>query len=586
MSYNKSKQIRNILRGIPAAAGIAIAKCFIYEKEIEEVNHEEITDIDEAISSLHEAIEKSKSELTKIFSLAVDKLGEKRAAIFEAQLMILDDPVLLETIEKRIEKERKTPEFIVDDEISKYTQLLRASKEAYMKERSHDIEDIKNRIIRNLKKKKWKSRIKSDVVVVANSLTPADTVLFARVNVRGFVTNMGGITSHAAIVARSLNIPAVVGLRDATEKIKNGDTIIIDGFHGEVILNPTEIQISYYKAKLEQLYKIEEELKQLKDVEAETEDGRKITIMANLDLMDELVFAKKNGAKGIGLVRTEQIFQETETFPSEEAQATVYSKLADEMYPNSITIRAFDIGGDKVLPFDVKEPNPMLGWRGVRFLLDNADLFKTQLKAILRASSKKNVKVMIPMISSIKEIRESKNVLEECKDELRKEGIEFDENIPFGIMIEVPSAAVLVREFSQEVDFISIGTNDLIQYLLAVDRGNDIVSDQYQEFHPAIIRTLSIIIKSAKETGTCVSMCGEMAADRLAIPLLVGLGLDSVSVSPATIPYIKRIIRGVTFKEVEELVNECMKLCTEEEIKTKIYNFYLHKFVDDVDKVL
>ncbi len=567
----------NILKGIAAAPGIAISKAFLYTKEKEEIVNDPITDVNDALQNLDTALQQSKKELRKIFSLAVDKLGEKRAAIFEAQIMILDDPILVETIQNRIRNEKRVPEYIVNDEISKYTDLMNLSHESYMKERSHDIEDIKNRIIRNLKKKKWKSRITNDVVVITTTVTPSDTVLFSRVNVKGYVTDFGGLTSHAAIVARSLNIPAVVGLHDATNRIKENDQIIIDGYKGEVIINPSVKQLQHYQNKIDKHAKEDHELIKLRDLSATTLDGKEIQLMANLDLMEEMEFIVQNKAKGIGLVRTEQLFEVYETFADEEEQFNVYKKIAERIYPEIVTIRAFDIGGDKVLPVDLKEPNPFLGWRGIRLLLDNPQLFKTQIRAVLRASSHKNIKFMLPMISSVDEVRASKEIIDQCRSELKKEGKQFDKHMSVGIMIEIPSAAILINDFAGEVDFVSIGTNDLIQYLLAVDRGNDIVSNIYQEFHPAVVRTLNDIIKSGKKTKTPVSMCGEMAADPFAVPLLVGFGLDSLSVFASAVPHIKKIIRNIDFKEVELMAKKCLELKTEKEINNTIHEYYNKK---------
>ena len=569
----------NVYRGIPAAPGIRIAKAFLFKKEVENVIEENITNTDKAIDNFEEAIVKSKAELAKVFSLAVDKLGVKRAALFEAQIMILDDPILIETIKSRIEKEKKSSEFIVNSEFSKYQDLMSMSKEPYMKERSQDIEDIKNRIIRNIKKKKWKSRItENEIILVSNSLTPADTVLFSRLKVTGYVTNFGGLTSHAAIVARSLNVPAVVGLHEATENISDDDLIIIDGFNGIVVVNPDNEQLTFYKLKFEKLSQVDIELAKLKDLPATTLDGKKIDIFANLDMSEELELIIQNGGEGIGLMRTEQIFQEYDSFPSEDEQTTVYSNYAQKIYPFPLTIRAFDIGGDKVLPVDVREPNPMLGWRGIRFLIDNKSLFKSQIKAVLKASINKNVKFMIPMVASYRELKVTIDLINECKAELNKDGINFDNHMELGIMIEVPSAALMIKDFADEVDFFSIGTNDLIQYMLAVDRGNDIVSNQYQEFHPAIIRTLSYIINEAKKYKTKVTLCGEMAANYMAIPILIGLGLDSISVSGSVIPHAKQIIRALNFSEISKFALSLLKLRTEKEIHEKIDEFYFEKF--------
>ncbi|MBK8946815.1 MAG: phosphoenolpyruvate--protein phosphotransferase [Ignavibacteriae bacterium] len=575
----------NILKGIAAAPGISIATAFIYKKEIETIDDEQISNVEDAIENFEKSLNKSKKELNKIFTLAVDKMGENRAGIFEAQMMILDDPVLIQNIKDRIKKEKRSPIFIVDAEFSKYQKILALSEESYMKERSQDIEDIKNRIIRNIKKKKWISRIEKDVIVVTNSITPADTVLFSRENVKGYITNFGGLTSHAAIVARSLNIPAVLGIHDATTKINNGDKIIIDGVHGEVIINPTEEQLNYYEEKCKRLAEFDSGLAKLSDKPAITKDGKKIILRANLDIVEELEFIFRNGAEGVGLVRTEQIFNLADEFPDENKQYKIYKELAEKIYPNIVIIRVFDIGGDKVFPVDVKEPNPFLGWRGIRFLLDNENLLKTQIRALLRASIHKNIKFMIPMVTSIHEIKRTKEILEVCKIELKNEGKEFDKKIKFGIMVEVPSAAVMAEEFAAEVDFISIGTNDLIQYLLAVDRGNEIVSSLYQEFHPAVIRVLYKIIHASKLNSAKVSICGEMAADILATPLLVGMGLDSLSVSASTIPHIKKIIRSINFSDAKLLAEECLKLKTEKEISIKLQDYFKLHFSDELENV-
>ncbi len=577
----KPEEIK-ILKGIAAAPGIAISKAFIYQKLKEEVRDDSVTDVNEALENLDSALEQSKKELRKIFSLAVDKLGEKRAAIFEAQIMILDDPILVATIRNRIVRENKVPEYIVNDEISKYTDLMNASHEMYMKERSHDIEDIKNRIIRNLKKKKWKSKITNDVIVVTSTISPSDTVLFSRVNVKGYVTDFGGLTSHAAIVARSLNIPAVVGLHEATNFINDDDLLIIDGFKGEVIINPDEHFLKEYQKKIDKLAKQDAELAGLKQLPATTLDGKEIELLANLDISDELEYITQNCSKGIGLVRTEQLFENAEAFPDEDDQYEVYNSIAQRIFPGTVIIRAFDIGGDKVLPVDLHEPNPFLGWRGIRLLLDNPEIFKKQIRAILRASVHKNVKFMLPMIASMAEVKRSKELIKECQDELKKEGKLFDKHIPVGIMIEIPSAAVIIRDFAGEIDFVSIGTNDLIQYLLAVDRGNEIVSSLYQEFNPAVIRTLNHIIKEGKSVSLNVGMCGAMAADTFAVPLLVGMGLESLSVSASAIPMIKRIIRSLSFEEMKTLAEECLVLKTEKEVSARVHKFFSHKIHDQI----
>jgi phosphotransferase system enzyme I (PtsI) len=487
---------------------------------------------------------------------------------------------------KRIEKEKKLPEFIVNNEISKYIDLMNSSDEPYMKERSHDIEDIKNRIIRNLQKKKLKSKITEEVVVITSNLTPADTILFSKSNVKGFITDFGGLTSHAAIVARSLNIPAVVGVHDATKKIHLNDILIIDGFHGVGIINPNEEQLKYYQQKLEKLNKYDKELSLHRDELAVTTDGREIILRGNIDVPEEVEMLIQNGGHGIGLLRTEQIFGDIDTFPDEEEQYEMYSLISEKSYPEFVIIRAFDVGGDKFLPHDIREPNPFLGWRGIRFLLDSIEVFKTQIRAVLRASVHKNIKFMLPMVSSLYEIKNSKQIINTCKDELRAKKIKYDKHLKIGIMIEIPSAAVMAQEFAAEVDFISIGTNDLIQFILAVDRANDIVSSDYQEFHPAVVRTINHIIKEAKKENTLVSMCGEMAGDTLAIPLLVGMGLDSVSVVPSAIPYIKKIIRSMNYEKAKILAEDCLKYSLMEEITQRIDKFFKENSIEQYKNII
>lgn len=568
------KEADNKIVGIAAAPGIVVGKVYLFAKEKLEINDSPIENVEEAKQNFRDALSKSKKELDKIFAIARQKMDSTRAAIFEAQLMILDDPILIGNIEERIEKEKKQPEYIVFDEISRYQQLMILSHEPYMNDRANDIEDIKNRIIRNLQKKRWQSKIINDAIVVSDLLTPADTILLSRCNVKGFITDHGGLTSHAAIVSRSLNIPAVVGTHNATKKIKDGDQIIVDGFHGFVIINPTEEQVSFFINKVNRLVELQQSLKELKDQPAQTTDGKEITLLANVDVTGEIDLVITNGAKGIGLFRTEQVLEELGEFPGEEDQARIYTNLASRIYPSPVTIRAFDIGGDKFKFFSFAEPNPFLGLRGIRLLLENESIFRTQVRAILRASKNKNIQFMLPMVSTVTEVRKSIQIIEQCKNELKEEKVPFDNHLKVGIMVEVPSAAVLAQDLAKEVSFLSVGTNDLIQYLMAVDRGNDLVSDLYQEFHPSVIRTLSHIIREAIKADKTISICGEMAGDTLAIPLLVGLGMPILSIAPTVIPYAKRIIRNISYSKAKILADECLSCSTETEVTEKIEKFF------------
>ena len=568
------KRSANYISGIPAAPGLAIGKSFLFKKENLLIGDNYIEDVDDAVIEFANALERSKKELYKVFGIAKEKMGEKRAAIFEAQLMILDDEILIKAIKDRIRKEKREPAFIVNDEFSRYQQLILLSKEPLMRERAADIEDIKMRIIRNLQKKRWESKIEDDVMVVSDLLTPADMILFSRKKINGFITDFGGLTSHAAIIARSLDIPAVVGLHNATEKIHQGDETIIDGFSGIVFINPTDFQKEYYAEKIETMRGINLRMQELRDKKAETLDGHQISLNANIDIKEEIQLLLSNNADGIGLYRTEQLLEELNEFPDEEKQTEIYLNIAANIYPKKATIRAFDLGGDKLRLFNHSEQNPFLGLRGIRFLLDNQGIFISQIKAILRAGIHKNLQFMIPMVSTIEEIREFKRLITNSKNELIAEGKPFDDDMKLGIMLEVPSAAVMTKDYAREVDFISIGTNDLIQYLMAVDRGNDLVHNLYQEFHPAVLRTLAHIVNGAKSAGVPVAICGEMAADNFALPFLIGIGMDSISVSPAALPSVKKTIRSLSMKNAQALAERLLQLPTTNEIVAEVEKFF------------
>ena len=541
------------IKGIGASAGIVKGKAFYFSKEEFFIPHRKIdyADISREIYRLEEALIKTRREIANLQKKISDSLGYKEAKIFEAHMLVLEDRVLIEEVIKQIKNQRVNVEFAFYQSIKKYAQILRELDDEYLKERATDIEDVAKRVLRKLLKKDFLSLegIKEKVIIVAHDLSPSDTALLPKSNVLGFVTDVGGRTSHTAIIARSLEIPAVVGTEIATSKIKGGETVIVDGTEGIVYVNPTTKRIKEYEKKRSIIVK---KIPLAKTVLSQTKDGKKIILSANIELPEELSSVVTYGAEGIGLYRTEYIFLGRKELPSEDEQYKAYVNAARKVEPHSVIIRTIDIGGDKFLskPQVPYEFTPFLGWRAIRFCLANLHIFKTQLRAILRASGEGNVKIMFPMISGVEELKEAKRILEECKEELRKERKRFDENIAVGVMIEVPSAALIAEILAKECDFFSIGTNDLIQYSLAVDRADEKVAYLYEPAHPAVLRLIRNVIRDAHIQGIWVGMCGEMAGDPLFTPLLVGMGLDEFSMPPPSIPKVKELICEITFMPV------------------------------------
>lgn len=571
-----------ILRGIPAAPGIAIGKVYLYVKD-DPISYERALAPEEVqgeIEKLTKAIARSEKELLKILAYAQEKLGEGKSKILEAQILILRDQFLMESLIKRIKDELRNAEYIVSDEIGKYARMMLMARDDYMHERAHDVDDLKNRIIRNMQAGKLVSKFEESAIVVSHSLTPADIVIFSRNAVLGYATDKGGITSHAAILSRALKIPAVLGLGDISRRVNHGDTIILDGYRGIVIINPSLEQISKYEAKRERYLQHEAKLTQLKNLPAITIDNRKIELSSNIEFEEEIEYIIMQGSEGVGLFRSESILINRENIPSEDEQYEVYKLFAERIYPNRIIIRTFDIGGDKIAPNSIEEANPFLGWRGIRIFLDKPDLLLDQLRAILRASVRNNIAIMFPMVTTVEEVRKAKEYVEIAKTQLEAKKMKFDPNIKVGVMIEVPSAAVTADTIAREVDFLSIGTNDLTQYLLAVDRGNNIISELYQEFHPSLIRTIKYIVDSGHKEKKWVGMCGELAGNPIATPLLVGLGLDEFSVMPTILPEIKKIIRSIKYSNAIELADNILKLSTTEEVKQILISYARKNFED------
>lgn len=575
-----TKKHETILRGLAAAPGIAVGPIHVHYREVPEVIERSIKppEAEREIDRLTKAVERSKKELRKVLAFAQQKIGKGKAKIFDAQLLILDDTHLFSTIHERIRHELKSAEFIVAHEIGKYQRMMLSTDDEYMIERAHDVEDLKHRIIRNILEEQLYSKIEGSTIIVSENLTAADIVLFSRNEVLGYAADLGGITSHSALLSRALKIPAVLGLREATSRVQGTTEAIIDGYHGLLILSPSETTIEEYRGKQQRHKEFEEKLAGLKDLPAETLDGQKIELSANIEFEEEIEFVMLQGSAGVGLYRTENLLLGKDTFPTEQEQFEKYQAIADKMFPQKVILRTFDIGGDKLLPQTYRESNPFLGWRGIRISLDEPEMFLQQLRALLKASARRNVGIMFPMITSTKETLEARRYLDQAKAQLRKENVPFDERIPIGAMIETPSAAMLAEELAADLDFLSIGTNDLIQYLLAVDRSNTFVSNLYQEFHPAVLKAIQFVIEHGHRKKVWVGMCGELAGNPLATVLLVGLGLDEFSVIPSVLPEIKKIIRSIRYKEARKVAKKVMSMHSDEEVREYLASMMKKKF--------
>lgn len=566
-----------MLKGIAASPGIEIGKAYVLKEQKVTINRENIADnmVEKEIKRLEEAIAKSKEQLEKIKEKAERELGQDKAEIFGAHLMVLEDPVFLDEIKAKIRETRITAENAVSIVSQNYIEMFNNMEDEYLKERAADVKDVSDRIIKNILGVPIETLadISEKVIVIAKDLTPSDTAQMNKQKVLAFATDMGGRTSHTAIMARSLEIPAVVGLVDISGQAAAGDVIIVDGNKGVVYINPDEKTLKEYEKLKQDYIKYRQELKQLKDLPGETRDrARRVELSANIGTPKDVKGALENGAEGVGLYRTEFLYMDRENLPSEEEQFKAYKEVAESMAPRPIIIRTLDIGGDKKLPYleMPDELNPFLGWRAIRMCLDRPHILKTQLRAILRASHYGNLKIMYPMVSRAEEIRKANAILEEARQELRAEGIPFDENLEVGIMVEIPSAAVIADILAKEVDFFSIGTNDLIQYTLAVDRMNEHISILYEPLHPAVLRLIKNVIDASHKAGKWTGMCGEMAGDVTAAPILLGMGLDEFSMSASSIPQVKKIIRSLSYDEAKQIAEKALSLEKPEEIREMV----------------
>lgn len=568
-----------MISGIPASPGIVFGSALVLKEEPIVLDMVKVPDnkLDEEVQKFYVGRDAAVAQLNAIRDRAAANLGEDKAAIFEGHLMILEDEELEEEIIDYLRSHNASASLAASKIIDAQVEMLSELDDEYLKERAGDIRDIGNRLIRNILGMKIidLGDINEEVILVANDLTPSETAQLNLDKVLGFITDIGGRTSHTSIMARSLELPAIVGTNVATKEIKTGDYLILDATNNEILVNPSEEQIVNHKLLAERLQEEKAELAKLKDLPALTLDGHRIDVVANIGTLRDCEGANRNGAEGVGLYRTEFLFMDRDQLPTEEEQFVAYKEVVEAMNGQLVVLRTMDIGGDKDLPYmDLpKEMNPFLGWRAIRIALDRREILHSQLRAALRASAFGKLAVMFPMIISVEEIRELKAVLETLKAELRAEGKAFDETMQVGVMVETPAAAVNAKFLAKEVDFFSIGTNDLTQYTLAVDRGNELISHLYNPMAPAVLNLIQQVIDASHAEGKWTGMCGELAGDERATLLLLGMGLDEFSMSAISIPRIKKIIRNVNFEDAKSLAQQALQQPTAQEIEQLVADF-------------
>ncbi|EUJ19769.1 phosphoenolpyruvate--protein phosphotransferase [Listeria aquatica] len=558
------------LKGIAASDGIAIAKAYLLVEPDLSFEKSEVADAESEVKRFQDAVSISQSELTKIREQAAKSLGEDKAQIFDAHLLVLGDPEMIGPIEENIKNNKVNAESALQETTDMFISMFESMDNEYMRERAADIRDVRKRILSHLLGVTIPNPalIDEEVVVVAKDLTPSDTAQLNRKFVKGFVTDIGGRTSHSAIMARSLEIPAVVGTKEVTADTKKDEMVIIDGLEGNVIINPSDDQIAHYK-KIQSDFELQKaEWEKLKNESTVSKDGVHVELAANIGTPNDLDGVISNGGEAIGLYRTEFLYMGRDNFPTEEEQYEAYKAVLEGMEGKSVVVRTLDIGGDKTLPYlDLpEEMNPFLGFRAIRLCFANEDLFRTQLRALLRASVHGKLKIMFPMIATVAEFRQAKAILLDEKQKLVASGTDVNENIELGIMIEIPAAAVLADQFAKEVDFFSIGTNDLIQYTMAADRMNERVSYLYQPYNPSILRLVKNVIDASHKEGKWTGMCGEMAGDQTAIPLLLGMGLDEFSMSASSILKSRSLIKRLDQTKMVELADKALNQATAEEV--------------------
>src|SRR5437016_6639023 len=568
---NARQEIR--FEGAGVSPGIARGQIHVVRDDFDDVARYRISpsQVTDEIGRFEAALIQTRMQILEMQQRIAESIGAKDAAIFDAHLLVVEDRTLIDEVLRKLETDLCNVEWVFQEVATTYAETLNKIDDPYLRERALDIQDVTKRVIRNLQGKAPKTflALSEPHILIAHNLTPSDTAAMNREHVLGLATDLGSRTSHTAIMARSLNIPAVVGLHDITEKLETGQQVLLDGTNGFLIVDPTPETLKHYGEIESRRVKVVAQLKALRKTKSTTRDGRHIVLSANIELPEDVDAVAANGAEGIGLYRTEFLYLNRKTLPEEEEQYETYRSVAERVRPNPLIIRTFDLGGDKLAEgvADVTdELNPFLGWRAIRFCLENQDIFKTQLRAILRASAVGNIKVMFPMISGLDELRRAIAVLEECKQQLRNSRAQVAERGEVGAMIEIPSAAICASALAREVDFFSIGTNDLIQYALAVDRVNEKIAYLYEPTHPAILRLLKMVADAAHASRIWVGVCGEMAGDVALVPLLLGLGMDELSAAATLVPRVKRAVQSVAIPECRELVEDALKLNTASEI--------------------
>ncbi|GAE30167.1 phosphoenolpyruvate--protein phosphotransferase [Halalkalibacter hemicellulosilyticus] len=562
------------LTGIAASSGVAIAKAFIHQEPDLSVDLRQIENVEEEVQRFDDALQQAIAELTVIKDKTEKDLGPDKAEIFAAHILVLSDPELVDAVKEKIQIEKQNAEYAMNEVSSMFVTMFEGMDNEYMKERAADIRDVSKRVLGILLDVQVQSlaTIAEETIIIAEDLTPSDTAQLNPEFVKGFATNIGGRTSHSAIMSRSLEIPAVVGAKSITEQATQGDVVIVDGLDGDIIVNPTDDELRQYEKKREDFINQKEQWAKLVNETTITKDGQHVELAANIGTPNDVEGVLRNGGEGVGLYRTEFLYMDRTELPTEEEQFEAYKEVVEKMEGKPVVIRTLDIGGDKELSYlDLpKEMNPFLGFRAIRLCLEEKDIFRTQLRALLRASVFGNLKIMFPMIATLEELRAAKAMLAEEKDKLISENIQVSEEIEVGMMVEIPSTAVAAELFAKEVDFFSIGTNDLIQYTMAADRMNERVSYLYQPYHPAILRLVKMVIDAAHNHGKWAGMCGEMAGDEVAIPLLLGLGLDEFSMSATSILPARSQLLTLSKADLQSFANDMLYLDTADEVEQKV----------------